>query len=691
MIRYGSHASQLIANGYLVIPILPGTKRPAISNWRVQYNPPPERYPDCGIGIVCGEGKTPVHALDVDVTDDMVAGPIADIFSDILPKRVGKSPKTLFMFAGDGSKKTSSMEFNSGSAKNDRVETLGNGQYFVAYGVHPDTKKEYEWGYLSPLNTPTTFLNVLHRDTIQEVYLKYENLASLFGHKKIESKSTNLDKDKPEYDPTDPLDQKPRVFANSEDLKACVSLLDPNCSREQWRNVGFALHYETDGTDEGFIIWDEWSAKSPKYKEGETSYFWLKFGNYTGEPITGAYIKKLCKNIPDATQQNEEIIEPVVQNFFETVNANPSRFVDDPPPLEMVIYNMMPRGVPSMLYAAGGVGKSTLMLNMATRIACADIFPQVTFLGNAIDGGKVVMLTAEDPDHVLNRRYVPTIQELASELNIDYHEARSAVERNLLIIPTFGNPMSLFQLKSEFGPLVRTKTYTDFMTYLKGIENLKVVIIDTKTRYSPSESGNNVIATQEVTHYERMCVETGATVVMLHHTNKVSRDGSLDGMQAYRGGTGTYDGVRAAWFLRPASDDEKRDANIDKDADVYMFDNSKNNWMKKDDSFLIVREGYKFTPKPLAQKVSKEERKIKEEEGTREYIITTLQNSKVKEFSKLELISMCAETGLSRPKALALIENAVDDGLLDFRMEGRTKYYFLTDEGKNHNITLEGV
>jgi len=80
--------------------------------------------------------------------------------------------------------------------------------------------------------------------------------------------------------------------------------------------------------------------------------------------------------------------------------------------------------------------------------------------------------------------------------------------------------------------------------YLKGLQDLKLVIIDTKIQYSPVDEIDNVAATQEIRYYERIAKATGAAVLLLHHTNKASRGGEGAGVQAYRGGSAAYDSCR---------------------------------------------------------------------------------------------------------------------------------------------------
>ena len=65
----------LLANGYLIVPIKPGHKRPALSNWQTSRLGASDlsAYPKHGVGILCGQGAHPVAAIDIDTTDEALA------------------------------------------------------------------------------------------------------------------------------------------------------------------------------------------------------------------------------------------------------------------------------------------------------------------------------------------------------------------------------------------------------------------------------------------------------------------------------------------------------------------------------------------------------------------------------------------------------------------------------------------
>lgn len=81
----------LLKNGFFPIPILDGTKRPALKDWNKIKNHPGEieirqwemNYPNAsGTGILCGE----VVAIDIDVFDENLVKRIKSLIFKLIGK-----------------------------------------------------------------------------------------------------------------------------------------------------------------------------------------------------------------------------------------------------------------------------------------------------------------------------------------------------------------------------------------------------------------------------------------------------------------------------------------------------------------------------------------------------------------------------------------------------------------------------
>jgi hypothetical protein len=151
MDRFGA---RLVLNGYPIIPIQPGTKKPGChrgGGWR-DY-PDSNRHaarattdlelaqwrgwPDAGIGIVGGA----VAGVDIDIADDAelahrIERLARERLGDTPALRIGCPPKRLLVYRTMAPFK---------GVKRHPLEVLCLGQQFVAYAVHPTTGRPYDW------------------------------------------------------------------------------------------------------------------------------------------------------------------------------------------------------------------------------------------------------------------------------------------------------------------------------------------------------------------------------------------------------------------------------------------------------------------------------------------------------------------------------------------------------------------
>jgi Bifunctional DNA primase/polymerase, N-terminal len=145
--------ARLVDNGYAVIPIMPGTKKPGrfvsgawrdYPGWTKHCRRTTtehevaiwSEWPDAGIGIAGGT----VVAVDIDVADGEAAIRIEELARERLGEtpavRIGRPPKRLLVYRTETPFK---------GFKLSPIEILCEGQQFVAFHIHPDTDRPYEW------------------------------------------------------------------------------------------------------------------------------------------------------------------------------------------------------------------------------------------------------------------------------------------------------------------------------------------------------------------------------------------------------------------------------------------------------------------------------------------------------------------------------------------------------------------
>ena len=308
------NVTQLIANGYHLIPIRPNEKRPAISNWQNARLDAGEilkhTAKGCGIGILTGVGDHPVCGVDIDSMDEeLVRDLLRWRYVAGIPLRVGQAPKMLAVFETDKSyNKLVSRKFTDTKGNTHQLEILGKGQQFVAFGTHPEGFK-YTWGSISPLDFPTRELNVLNYEQLQELVASFEALCLERGYtpKGQAPRATGV-MDLVDPDSDDPFaGLKQTVGLSPEECSAILAKLDVD-DYDLWLKAGMALHHEFNGSEDGLRIWDAWSVKGGTYAGwDDLEARWQGFGKAAGEPVTMRSLQYHKKEIETAERRAERV------------------------------------------------------------------------------------------------------------------------------------------------------------------------------------------------------------------------------------------------------------------------------------------------------------------------------------------------------------------------------------------------
>ena len=289
--RFLDTAATLVNRGYSIIPLAFGAKRPIGDAW-VNTRTTVESlatWPERGnIGILAEH--TP--AIDLDILDGEFVELFAEWISEHVgaaPMRVGLAPKVLLVFrAVEPFRKVASRFWQDDAGRTHRVEVLGKGQQFVAFGMHPDTKKPYRWiTDDDPRNTPVDDLPLLDAETATRVIVEFERRAAAMGWT-----PKGLAAQAPAGGEDDDLAfLRPKPDVTEDELREVIELFDnPGRDYELWVRVGMALHHQTDGGADGLELWHAWSSRSALYDSGAVDSKWESFGRYTGRKVTIAFM-----------------------------------------------------------------------------------------------------------------------------------------------------------------------------------------------------------------------------------------------------------------------------------------------------------------------------------------------------------------------------------------------------------------
>lgn len=266
----------LVDRGFPILPIQPNTKKPGmfrLGSWHdyPKWSRHCERdttenevdiwgdWPEAGIGIAAGR----VIGIDIDVVHSAsIAHEIEALakrmLGDTPAVRIGRAPKRLLVYRA--------VQPFAGF-KYPPIEVLGTGQQFIAYGIHPETGQPYDWPVstladLTPDDLPA-ITEAQAREFAKEAYLLIpldQRPKSLTVGPRVTGECANL----PEQRGT---------FEAVED--ALTHIVNADLDYDSWVRIGMAIKGALG--DEGWPLFEDWSATSQKNDPKTTARSWRSF------------------------------------------------------------------------------------------------------------------------------------------------------------------------------------------------------------------------------------------------------------------------------------------------------------------------------------------------------------------------------------------------------------------------------
>ncbi|MGI4851919.1 MAG: PriCT-2 domain-containing protein [Janthinobacterium lividum] len=161
------------------------------------------------------------------------------------------------------------------------MEILGDGQQFVAYHIHPDTQQPYEWLSLDDPTTMETWeLNDITAEQAQQICdyatsrfqaLGWTTKSSVKRH----NESTNVAViGTPAADDwtQDITGKTEHTLPEIRSILFSIPNDGEGVDYDTWMELGMAVWHQTNGSNEGFELFDEWSRQSNKHAQKETNH-----------------------------------------------------------------------------------------------------------------------------------------------------------------------------------------------------------------------------------------------------------------------------------------------------------------------------------------------------------------------------------------------------------------------------------
>lgn len=226
------------------------------------------------------------------------------------------------------------------------------------------------------------------------------------------------------------------------------------------------------------------------------------------------------------------------------------RFLENEPrQREFIVKDFLPRLNVGVIAAPGGTGKGYFTLQLALSVATGIKFLRKFDIENP---GGVLYCNSEDDEPEIHRRFLSCLREVLRGIGKD--EAKEAVgalgER--FYAPSLTGKHRLTLYPDEGG-----KNKRDLMNLARSIPDLRLIILDPANRIMAGDFNRVEEVTAFIQSLEEIATETGATILLVTHTNKSSQTGNRDDKHSAGAVLGSQSFVNAArWVMTLSTFDD---------------------------------------------------------------------------------------------------------------------------------------
>lgn len=237
-------------------------------------------------------------------------------------------------------------------------------------------------------------------------------------------------------------------------------------------------------------------------------------------------------------------------------------FATEPPELQFVVKNTIPRGVVGLLSAMGDTGKGMLLLDLALKICQDKAGMSLKAFGNMVTTtGSAVIFAGEDTADEIHRRIYKL---MPGGLNGRIDPAKL----HIIPLPNTGGPFAIARKCRGSDEFCLTEEFESIKTQLEAISDLALVVFDPLASFAGLDLNADPRAASYITgQLAALATVTNAAVIVAHHIRK--NDGITtpqEARDAIRGTTAIVDGVRfAIAFWANTAEEKKIFAELDQE------------------------------------------------------------------------------------------------------------------------------
>jgi hypothetical protein len=494
------------------------------------------RFKDYNLGVVTGSISGNVYAVDVDVSEGKVGQDTLDdlcMANDDMPEtfeqRTGSGGKHIFLRAPEGT-----AIITGKNVLGDGIDTRGEGGFVVVAPSNHKSGGKYlieDWALNNEIADSPAWVAQLSKI------------------------------DAARYDDTSIQDKKTDMFGDLTDGREGYMVeLILGTIRTWWVTKGVLPTVEE-------LVEDAWPTFELKAKARGSSladdgrgkdlfqrkcWYQLKRANNNElrilqnvEPGSEANTGVQSFTAASGMSESPSSVTPSADEGFRIQDWGMNRYTGEPPEMEWLIDGVLPRRVPGLISAIGGLGKSFMLLDLAMKVAGGDqgMHREDALGGDVVHNGKVVFFGAEDSANSMHRRIS----------SIGGPNLRDRAAGNLFVVPMpdAGGPTPL--IVNAMGQYSVTPAFVEIRRQLLELGDIALIIIDPLQAFAAADINTDPAAAQYWwSLMSHLCVETGANILIAHHMRK---DGAFNitkasqAREAIRGTTALVDGARWAYSL----------------------------------------------------------------------------------------------------------------------------------------------
>lgn len=287
----------------------------------------------------------------------------------------------------------------------------------------------------------------------------------------------------------------------------------------------------------------------------------------------------------DAASGPESQAAPALSPWESRAQAVPATWYTTKPPRRTWLFRdtrtdrgVYPHGRAGMFVCEGGGGKTTALVQWAIAVATGGVC--FGHLQVVTPGDVLLVLGEEDAEEVARKAY-----NACRATN-----AETPPEGSIVALPLAGVPSEMVVRDPNGNP-----TDGPFLLWLRDylarprVRPWRLIVLDPLSRFAGLDAEkDNALATRFIAAGESLSVQTGASVLISHHTAQAARSGGKVATTAARGVTALTDGVR--WVATMGVDENAGcDAWPDL-AETVTFRVTKSNYAKKPAPILLRRD-----------------------------------------------------------------------------------------------------